>query len=615
MTDYLVAISVGPVQSLIEAGRRSQDLWCGSWLLSQVAGAIAAELDGKPHCSRIFPSPHLNVSEQAEGGEPEANIANVVRAVVSANNEEALKQQIARAKQAATSKLGSIFSGVLANENLREVGIDPESWAQQQNDVLEMFAAWVAFKPDQYQSASQRLGELLHARKRTRDFLPMQDNRSGLHKSTLDGANNALTHALTNKTVAEKLNLCPDEIERKKRILGLTDEESLDALGIVKRLAGKHEQFTPFSRVVVDPWLQSLSDDYLQRLNDLYKPFYEAKRVTAVKGNQGYYQKFPYDGEYLFASRLEASEFDDENAYKELHRFLTKDVVDQYGEPVPYGVLLKADGDRMGELFAQADNTTQSINISDALHRFASDVRAMIRGFGGHAIYTGGDDILAFLPLHRAIPCAQKLANHFTAAMNAVIQNNFNNPQMVAPTLSVGLAIGHFVQPMRQLRQRAIAAEKHAKGNDEQAPRNALAVHLGIRSGHEITWRCRWDDSATLDAFSAFVKAFSQDLMPTRIMQDIRNMAHQLKWLENENGPDVSDIRRSELERMLVRAAFAHNHTTKERESGEMQGRIHKLKGHLRTQASRYSLDELANQLILARWLSAKTAKDIGGED
>ncbi|MGI2079320.1 type III-B CRISPR-associated protein Cas10/Cmr2 [Shewanella putrefaciens] len=42
--DYLVAISIGPVQSLIEAGRRAQDLWCGSWLLSEVARAVALKL-------------------------------------------------------------------------------------------------------------------------------------------------------------------------------------------------------------------------------------------------------------------------------------------------------------------------------------------------------------------------------------------------------------------------------------------------------------------------------------------------------------------------------------------------------------------------------------------
>lgn len=91
-----------------------------------------------------------------------------------------------------------------------------------------------------------------------------------------------------------------------------------------------------------------------------------------------------------------------------------------------------------------------------------------------------------------------------------VIAAELKLSEALYPTLSVGLAIGHFVQPMRQLRARAIAAEKHAKGNKEHKPRNALAIHLGIRSGHEITWRCRWDDDETLNALTDFTHAFAQ---------------------------------------------------------------------------------------------------------
>ena len=37
MERFLIAMSLGPVQSMIGAARRTRDLWCGSWLLSEAA--------------------------------------------------------------------------------------------------------------------------------------------------------------------------------------------------------------------------------------------------------------------------------------------------------------------------------------------------------------------------------------------------------------------------------------------------------------------------------------------------------------------------------------------------------------------------------------------------
>ena len=41
MNKYVLIVSVGPVQGFIASARRSRDLWCGSWLLSEIAKAVA----------------------------------------------------------------------------------------------------------------------------------------------------------------------------------------------------------------------------------------------------------------------------------------------------------------------------------------------------------------------------------------------------------------------------------------------------------------------------------------------------------------------------------------------------------------------------------------------
>ena len=55
MERFLVTLSLGPVQSLIGAARRTRDLWCGSWLLSGGGAGcrpgIARTAAGLPHLS------------------------------------------------------------------------------------------------------------------------------------------------------------------------------------------------------------------------------------------------------------------------------------------------------------------------------------------------------------------------------------------------------------------------------------------------------------------------------------------------------------------------------------------------------------------------------------
>ncbi|SIO96525.1 type III-B CRISPR-associated protein Cas10/Cmr2 [Vibrio spartinae] len=575
--DYLVAISIGPVQSLIEAGRRSQDLWCGSWLLSEVSRAVAEFLKVHPAATLIFPV----LDEVDLKHKYEANIANVVRAEVKGVSKEDLSELVENAKKAANQCVQKIFDDTLQS---LDFSLNQTRWQAQQDDVLEVFAAWVVFTEPDYQTASKRLGQLLQARKQTRNFAPIKDNEDGWFKSSLDGANNTVLH----QTRWQKLD--PKSDEKLIQALGLTKDEDLDALGVVKRKAGDSEQFTPFSRIVAHSWIQHLSSEALQELKQLYQPLQKLGKVTKVTGNDACYAAFPYDGEYLFSSRLERSDIDQETQ-KPLLKFLA-----EQGEPVSYGVLLKADGDHMGDLLKEAKTPGQSRDISRCLHGFATQVRSTVRQHGGHAIYTGGDDVLAFLPLATAFECAQTLAQDFKQCMGQLAEQL----NVACPTLSVGLAIGHFVQPMRQLRHRAIAAEKLAKGNEQAKPRNALAIQLGIRSGHEIAWRCRWDDKATLTALSTLSDAFAEGQLPSRIMQEVRAMAQRLAWAKDHHG-----IQQSEFERMLDRAM----------EQGGETKISSDTKALLRQLSHKHSLSELANLLIIARWLSAKTHSDIRGND
>jgi CRISPR-associated protein Cmr2 len=97
-------------------------------------------------------------------------------------------------------------------------------------------------------------------------------------------------------------------------------------------------------------------------------------------------------------------------------------------------------------------------------------------------VYSGGDDVLAFLPLNTVVQCAKTLADAFAKQMR-----DFGiDPQ---PSLSVGIAICHHLEPLSDTLQLARSAEKIAK----QFPgKNALAITLSKRGSGDRTISGAW---------------------------------------------------------------------------------------------------------------------------
>ena len=601
MERFLVTLSLGPVQSLIGAARRTRDLWCGSWLLSESARAAARVLhEQQPGCL-IFPcpdNPDSDLTPQARPGDT-ANIANILRAEITVADSAAARALCESAKAAAVSRLTALGDSAL-KEMTRLVRNDV--WQAQIDDILEGFAAWVSITHNdgEYAQASKKLGGVLAARKSTRDFLPCKSlSVKGLPKSSLDGA------------LETVLPDWPAE-DRARRKLRLSGGEQLDALGVIKRMAGESDQFTAYSRIAADPWIEQLSPEQQERLRTAYEPLVSLDLATRTSGNEGIYAALPFDAQMLYAFRLDnalsqALLPEERRALLDLQRRIASisrektSTGKSVGEPVPYATILKADGDRMGKLLSRAENADQSRKISRALHGFASKVRGIAREHRGHAIYSGGDDVLALVPLARALDCACALARAFSESLNPIAYQ-MDMPADERPTLSVGLGIGHLMEPLGALRARADRAEQAAKGDMTENPRNALAITLGIRSGAELCWRAQWSDTSALDAFSQMTDAFREDLLPTRVAYDLRSIDLRLAWMRDDPSPSARGIRGAEVGRMLNRA----------RRPGGNHAVPDDLQDLIRQFAESLSLQALAEMLTVARWLSARAAGDLG---
>jgi CRISPR-associated protein Cmr2 len=157
MDRYLVTLSLGPVQSLIEAARRTRDLWCGSWLLSEAAKAAALSLHGAQNGCLVFPyiADPENELAPAHDSRDMANISNIIRARIEAEAPAEVARLCGQAQDAAAKHLAACC--VAARNKVPDLGLHDDLWNEQVGDILESYAAWTALEEgEKYGDASAR---------------------------------------------------------------------------------------------------------------------------------------------------------------------------------------------------------------------------------------------------------------------------------------------------------------------------------------------------------------------------------------------------------------------------------------------------------------------------
>ncbi|EFC89598.1 CRISPR-associated protein, Cmr2 family [Neisseria mucosa ATCC 25996] len=544
------------------------------------------------------------------------SVGNKIQVQVDAADDADVRYLVEQAKAAAQSRFETIarqarqaLQKLQARQDLN-AALRDEIWQMQLNDYLEIQAAWARITEKGYSDASQRAASGLAARKATRDFTSTGasnawDERFMLPKSSLDGARETV--------LLEKANGDADLSDVVRRKLGLSRSEQLDCAGIVKRLGGNSEQFTPVTRVAADAWLQGLPENELSKLCDAYEPLIALNLATRVKGNQDIYADFPFDAQLLYRNRLDAALSDNKNnadASEKLSNLKNalKPIWHKYGEPCSYWAMLLADGDRMGELLDRAKTIGEHQAITEALSTFAESVPAKMRDFRAQCVYAGGDDVLGFVALDKAVDCADALRQAFSDSLKKV--SDVLKAEK-APTLSVGLAICHISTPLGNVRRLAKHAEKVAKGDNYPADqqRNGLGITLSVRSGSDSDWRVQWSDEAGLAAFEKWKKWYREKKISSRIAYDSRDIFMRTDFSpSNDLSSELhQNIRQAEFARMLDKA--------RDMEGRKLDNEVQEaLKRRLNARPDADALNVLATELIIARWLAAKTQNDLGQE-
>jgi len=232
----------------------------------------------------------------------------------------------------------------------------------------------------------------------------------------------------------------------------------------------------------------------------------------------------------------------------------------------------------------------QHISISRALNNYSLYLAKHIveQKYLGKLIYAGGDDVVAMLSIGDALSCMQDLRAAFSGHLfaddqisslfsqksslngfvgkpednldkiqNAVLakENELIDKSKTLLTLgekataSAGIAVVHYMYPLKQAMADARVAEKFAKNN---LGRDAFAVNIVKRSGETYQTGAKWRISANDkeyqliagDVLKQFAVAFHEGWLSPKFIVDIENVLDVLVALDQ-------DIIESEINRIF----------------------------------------------------------------
>lgn len=251
----------------------------------------------------------------------------------------------------------------------------------------------------------------------------------------------------------------------------------------------------------------------------------------------------------------------------------------------PYVAILHMDGDRMGAHISGLDQTHLTA-FTQKLSKFAqTDVPDIFERYQGSAlVYSGGDDVLAFVNPQKMLEIAGEIQAKFR--------------EMTGRTMSAGIALMPLTYPLDLGLDIARRAEKEAKG---RYGRDAVCV-IEVHGGQMRQAGAKWSGLDVYDALHAY---FRNGKLSGKL-------GYQLRQMADEMGGTVSrEARRLEMRRLLSRRAG------NDLNDSEIDALAQKIDHAAESMYDRPATDqnsaephqgyiEMANWAILARFLSKR---------
>lgn len=571
--------SIGPVQEFIAAGRKTRDLFSGSLMLSYLSAKALdavrkhANINGY-NAVAVFPS----VNEEknyADSSVPNRFLFSITEYSVD---------KITNTAEAAENTIYYEFDRIVEHAKRKFATINERDkvwttyWDEQKNNFLEIY--WAAMETNEdYSMIYNRLENLMGQRKVLRNF---NELNNGNNEKGQPGLKCSLIQNLSavHPTKEKPNDFWRDVIDKYPHLIGdLTGKEPLSAIALAKRFfidylsknnavkdgIDKYPSTTTiavstFNKAIINNY-PKISDDAKSNIKEFVKAvraLQEAKygprgkiNITnmpfLIDKNTELKDYLKIEGDFLFEEMVK-NEFKSSGheiegkirSVNETAKQIIKEVKKISDRSISkYYAIIYFDGDKMGEKLSSENVTT----ISENLRRFSTrnntsepvlrNVYQVIEeDHLGKVVYSGGDDVLAFISLEDCLSAAFALRKSFTGFMGTGYE------------ASAGIAIAHHQTDLKQVLNAARKAEEYAKSD---LGRNSLAIALMKRSGISTITGTKWyydEEKNNIDSIVEFSEFIRNGKISTGFIFDLINELDGLSVFEESIDAILPEIKR-----------------------------------------------------------------------
>lgn len=556
----LLFVSIGPVQEFIAEARKIRDLWSGSYILSLMTFQAMLPIIKKYNDKAII-YPHISGSpiyrlfkgETVEESELQfAAIPNHFLAIV--DNEE-----IADLMEEACNAVNSYWSGLsdktrdliaqLVNSKFK--GWD-NLWDSQVNDHFQIY--WVA-EPvaiqdieSNYIEKHKSVQELMKARKLTRTFIQWTGDKSFKcyqcgHREII-GSKGFWQYLSTGENV-------------KRPRFSIKENEKLCAVCLIKRLSKEDDILKGLPKLLFES-----TSDISSRPFKVFLTFKENEQEVINFSNKiktlcGILKIQPpasikeIHSDWLYKKCLHPKPLQKEFPFVNINNLqsvsvsaieLLECMMREFNvRPSKYFAILMLDGDKIGEKISDLDIARQkelSQKLGELGYKILPDI---VQKAYGYIVYSGGDDLLALMPLEKSISTAFNL------------KEAFGNQLGDEFTCSISLVISSHQDSLRRSLEEARKAMQKAK---DDFKRNSLVITLMLSSGTIITGGSNWRLKDQPVNFSEFLTklVYMMTLKSGALgNQFIYNIVKTLPAFYDHKGKLSTDMLGAEIRRLLER--------------------------------------------------------------
>jgi CRISPR-associated protein Cmr2 len=561
MSQHLFLFTIGPVQSFIAQARKTQDLYAGSCILSDLIKTGIQVVQSKHKI--IFP-----FAEDLE------NIESLPNRFVALINEGTDLPKLGKDVEEAVREkwdtiAQNIFSDVFTKkiQSFQNIKIDFAGINQQIKHHLEIHWLFEEYSDEtKYKDTFKSLEKKLGAIKNARVFQQFEYNSIGERgrKCSVDGHRNVKfyrrseTQKNWNDNDLEKSPLYASDnfkfkYDNELPLSILQPGEGLSAVSFVKRCYN-NEEFESTADIALLNWISHLKNN--SKFKDYKKCFSEfnAQLLFDENINESYLKK---QGIRLLNKKtIDTLNMD----LKELREIAKEGGFKQS----KYYAIIAFDGDKMGEWLG-GKHLSDGQNLQDfhkdfavQLHSFSKEAKTFLdTNNSGKTVYAGGDDFLGFVNLNQLFEVLENLRKLFKDLVSDKLEKFRKDAKVIS--FSAGICIAHYKEPLSIVLKRAKDMEEKAK--DSSDDKNAFGISVLTGSGQESEMTLSFgNDYSIVKKLKALTLALRDGKTSDTF---IHNFQRLFEPLSDEKGKAIVDTKllKTEFERSILRGAKKEHKT------------------------------------------------------